>query len=239
MVSVDVTLETTIGGFDLRIDFRTEGGITALFGPSGAGKTLTLRAIAGLHRPRIGRVVVSGRTLFDSSTGVDVPARDRRIGYVFQQYALFPHLDVAANIAFGLQGLRPADRKERIESLLELIGLQGLEGRYPRELSGGQQQRVALVRALAAHPDLVLLDEPFAAVDHRVRRRLREEMQRIQEVTGTPMILVTHEIAEVRQLADHLVVIDAGSVVQAGPAAIVLAHPTPDALELIGEQIGR
>lgn len=234
-MSIEVVIDSSLGGFDLRIDFQAEGGITALFGPSGAGKTMTLRTIAGLESPRAGRITISGRTLFDSSTGTDIPARARRIGYVFQQYALFPHLDVRGNVAFGLPDVPALEREDRVSALLELVGLEGLERRRPRELSGGQQQRVALARALAPHPDLVLLDEPFAAVDYRVRRRLREEMRRIHDLTGTPMILVTHELAEVRQLADYLVIIDGGRIVQAGRASEVLSSPTPEVAELTGE----
>jgi ABC-type sulfate/molybdate transport systems ATPase subunit len=234
-VSIDVTIDLPVRDFELRVDFRVEGGITALFGPSGAGKTMTLRTIAGLTSPRSGRIAISGRPLFDSSNGIDVPARDRRIGYVFQQYALFPHLDVARNVAFGLHDFSRAERDERVTSLLSLVGLGGLERRRPGELSGGQQQRVALARALARQPGLVLLDEPFAAVDQRVRRRLRDELRRIHQATGTPMLLVTHDITEVRHLADFLVVIDEGRVLRAGPTGDVLASPGEDMAELIGD----
>lgn len=227
-MSIEVAIEMAVRSFELRVDFMASGGVTGLFGPSGAGKTMTLRAIAGLATPRTGRITVSGRTLFDCATGVDIPARDRRIGYVFQQYALFPHLDVKANVAFGLHDRPAAERDERVGALLSLVGLEGLGGRKPGELSGGQQQRVALARAIAPHPDLVLLDEPFAAVDHRVRRRLRDELRRIHEATGTPMLLVTHDVAEVRQLSDFLVVIDEGRVLRAGATEDVLASPGPE-----------
>ena len=224
-MSVSVRIERTLGDFALRVAFDAAPGITALFGPSGAGKTLTLRSIAGLTRPDAGRIVVSGRTLFDAATGVDLAPRERRVGYVFQQYALFPHLTLGENVAYGVHHLPKRARAERVAALLALVGLAGLAPRRPAELSGGQQQRAALARALAPAPDVLLLDEPFAAVDLRARRRLRAELRRIQQTTGTPMLLVTHDLGEVRQLSDSLVVLDRGAVVRAGRTAEVLADP--------------
>jgi molybdate transport system ATP-binding protein len=224
-VSLSIAIELRVAGFDLEVAFDVGDGLTALFGPSGAGKTLTLRAIAGLATPRTGRIVASGRTLFDAEAGIDVPPRERGIGYLFQQYALFPHLSVERNIAYGLGDHGAAERKDRVSGLLDLVGLAGYERRRPGALSGGEQQRVALARALAPGPRLLLLDEPFAAVDLGVRRRLRAELRRIQEATSTPMLLVTHDLSEVRQLSDSLVVLDRGRVVAAGSAAAVLADP--------------
>jgi molybdate transport system ATP-binding protein len=223
-VSLDVELLYRVGEFELDVRFATRGGITALFGPSGAGKTLTLRAIAGLIRPQSGRVAVADHLLFDSRQGLDVPTRRRRIGYVFQQYALFPHLHVADNVGYALDGDRRA-RTERIEQLLRLVGLQGYGTRMPRQLSGGEQQRVALARAMAPRPDLILLDEPFSALDARVRRRLRAELRRIHETTGVPMVLVTHSYREMRELADWLVLYDGGRVLRSGATAEVLGDP--------------
>jgi len=221
--------------FLLDTAFQGSGGITALFGPSGAGKTLTLRSIAGLARPDAGRITVGERVLFDSGAGVDLPARERGVGYVFQEYALFPHRDVAWNVGFGVRGGRGA-RRERVRELLELVGLTGFGSRFPRELSGGERQRVALARALAPEPELLLLDEPFSALDLRVRRRLRAELLRIQGATRVPMVLVTHDLAEIRHLADHLVLYDGGRVLRAGPAPEVLQDPgSPEAAELLGE----
>jgi molybdate transport system ATP-binding protein len=209
-VSLSLHIERALGDFALDVRFEADGGVTALFGPSGAGKTLTLRAIAGLITPDAGRIVVAGRTLFDSSAGIDLAPRERRVGYLFQQYALFPHLTLAENVGYGLHRLPKPARAERVAALLELVGLEGLEKRRPTELSGGQQQRGALARALAPQPDVLLLDEPFAAIDLGTRRRLRAELRRIQQATATPMLLVTHDPAEVRQLADTLVVFENG-----------------------------
>jgi molybdenum ABC transporter ATP-binding protein len=224
-VSLDVDIRLALDTFELRSHFQASGGITALFGPSGAGKTLTLRCIAGLSRPDAGTVSLNGRSLYDSAAGVDLPTRERSIGYVFQQYALFPHLTVEKNVGYGLRELSAGERTARVEALLEIVGLAELRARRPSELSGGQQQRIALARALAPEPSLLLLDEPFAAVDQRARRRLRTELRALHDRVGTPMLLVTHDLDEVRQLADFLVLIDAGRIVRAGSVAELLTPP--------------
>lgn len=211
--ALEVAFSHRIGSFDLAPDFTADGGITALVGASGAGKTLTLRAIAGLLMPHAGRIAVQGDVVFDAERGVRRSPQTRRMGVVFQQYALFPHLTVAQNVAYGLTHLPAAERQADVERWLTLVGLESYGSRWPRELSGGQQQRVALARALAPGPRLLLLDEPFAAVDMGLRRRLREELRRLQQTVGTPMLLVTHDLDEVRQLADHVVVLDHGRVV--------------------------
>jgi molybdate transport system ATP-binding protein len=232
-VSLTIDVRARIGGFSLDISFAAPAGITALFGPSGAGKTLTLRCIAGLSRPDEGRIAVGDRVVFDSAARLDLPTRLRRVGYLFQQYALFPHLDVERNVAFGLEGDR-GERRERVAGLLGLVGLSGYERRRPRELSGGEQQRVALARALAPHPELLLLDEPLSALDGRVRRRLRLELRRIHELTRVPMVLVTHSQAEMRELSDWLVLFESGRVLRRGPTEEVLRDPgSPEAAELL------
>lgn len=221
IIAVDV--QRTVGSFHLNVSFAAPAGITALFGPSGSGKTLTLRCIAGLLRPDRGRLVLGQRVLYDGGSGVDLATRDRRIGYVFQHYALFPHLTAAANIGYGLNDLSPMDRSARVKELLEMVDLAGFAERQPHQLSGGQQQRVALARALAPRPDLVLLDEPFAAIDSFVRDRLREQLRAIHDRTQVPMILVTHDVADVRRLADTVVLYGHGVVLQVGATADVLA----------------
>ena len=235
-MSLTVDIQLHVGDFDLKSAFESFEGITALFGPSGAGKTLTLRSVAGLTKGTRGRIVLSGRTLLDSSAGIDLPSRSRQIGYVFQQYALFPHLSVEKNVGYGIAARPPAEVRDRVHALLELVGLEGLSGRRPAELSGGQQQRVAIARALATQPEILLLDEPFAAVDVRMRKRLRAELRRIQEATATPMLLVTHDLAEVRQLADHMVLMDQGRVVRAGPTAELLSEPMHPLLDELSEE---
>jgi molybdate transport system ATP-binding protein len=227
-VNLQLTLRSRFGAFALDARFGAPSGITALFGPSGAGKTLTLRCIAGLERVEAGRIVLGERVLLDTEARVSVPTRARRIGYVFQQYALFPHLDVAANVGYGIRDRPRGERERRVAELLALVNLAGYGDRSPLGLSGGEQQRVALARALATDPGLLLLDEPFAALDQRVRRRLRTELRRVHEVTGTPMLLVTHDLAEVRQLADWIVLYNRGRVLQCGAAAEVLDGPVSD-----------
>jgi molybdenum ABC transporter ATP-binding protein len=233
-VTIEVSLQKRLGGFTLDVAFEAPAGITAIFGASGSGKTQTLRCIAGLVRPDSGRVAVQRRVLFDSQAKISLPTRDRRVGYVFQHYALFPHLDVAGNIAYGLQFMPAKAKADRVGELLELVGLPGFGRRSPRELSGGQQQRVALARALAPSPDVLLLDEPFSAVDALVRAQLRRELRRVQEHTKLPMLLVSHDLTEVLDLAEFIVIYDDGRVLQAGAAAAVLARPAnPQVAELL------
>ena len=200
--------------FSLELAFRSDRSRVVLFGPSGSGKSLTLRAIAGLMRPDAGHISVRGRTLFDDFRGVDVPARERRIGYVFQDYALFPHLTVAQNVAFGLtSGLRqPSRRKvpEAAQRWLDAFELEGLANRYPAQISGGQQQRVALARALAPQPELLLLDEPFAALDPPLRGRLRDELVALQSRLDVQMLVITHDPADVEALGQHVLEIREG-----------------------------
>jgi len=213
--SLDVAVRRALDGFTLDVAFRAAQGVTALAVPSGAGKTLTLRAVAGLLRPDAGRVACAGRVLFDAAAGVDLPARERRVGFVFQHYALFPHLTVEQNVGYGLHARPAAERGARVAELLRLVDLEGFGGRRPRELSGGQQQRVALARALAPEPAVLLLDEPLAAVDAPLRARLGAELRALHERSGVPMLLVTHDPDEARRIADAVVRVEHGRVVDA------------------------
>jgi molybdate transport system ATP-binding protein len=222
---LDVRLVKRLAGFTLDAAWTADGGVAALFGPSGAGKTLTLQCLAGLLRPDAGRIVVDGRVLFDATTGVDVPPQARRVGYVFQGYALFPHLNVADNVGFGLRGRRRGDWEARVAEVMARLGLTGLERRLPGELSGGQRQRVALGRALAIDPALLLLDEPLSALDAPLRRTLRDELQAVLADWGTAAVVVTHDFTEAYRLGDRIVVYEAGRVVQAAPRAELLWQP--------------
>jgi molybdate transport system ATP-binding protein len=222
---LDVRLVMRLPGFTLDTAWTADGGVAALFGPSGAGKTLTLQCLAGLLRPDAGRIVVDGRVLFDSTAGVDVPPQARRVGYVFQGYALFPHLTVADNIGFGLRGRPRAAREARVAEVVARLGLGGLERRHPGELSGGQRQRVALGRALAIDPALLLLDEPLSALDAPLRRTLRDELRAVLADWGTAAVVVTHDFSEAYRLGDRIVVYEGGRVVQAAPRAELLWRP--------------
>ncbi len=222
-ILVDVEKEVRTAGrtFRLRAEFRSSDGCVVLFGPSGAGKSLTLQAVAGLVRPDRGRIQVGDTVFFDSARGVDLPSRERNVGYVFQDYALFPHLTVAENVAFGLTAgwpRRPPPAGEaRVAELLEAFELGPAAGSRPAQLSGGQRQRVALARALARGPRLLLLDEPFAALDHPLRTRMRRNLREVQERFRVSLVLITHDPADVESLADTLVLLDDGEVQKVWP----------------------
>ena len=230
---VEVQIQLALNGFTLDVAWTAGDGVSVLFGPSGSGKTLTLQCLAGLVRPEAGRIVVDGRVLFDSAAGIHVPPQERRLGYVFQGYALFPHLTVRANVAFGLRRRPLAERDQRTAEVIERLGLVGLEGRYPRELSGGQRQRVALGRALAIEPALVLLDEPLSALDLPLRRALRDELQAILADWRMPAVLVTHDFSEAYQLGDRVVIYEAGRVRQAAPRGDLLWRPASESVARI------
>lgn len=221
-VLVDVALRAQVGDatrhFDLAVHFRTDARFVALYGPSGAGKTLTLQAIAGLLNPDEGHIRIGGSCLFDSNIGLNVPAAQRRIGYLFQHYALFPHLSVRQNIEFGLTTWRrrrlSAQQRDEVDSLLHKFGLTTLEHSRPSTLSGGQQQRVALARALASQPRLLLLDEPFAALNPMLRQALREELARTCREWDIPVVMITHDADDVVALADAAFVYEQGQIVR-------------------------
>jgi molybdate transport system ATP-binding protein len=204
------------------------GELVALVGPSGAGKTTILRSIAGLYRPQSARVTCDGETWTDTQARVSLSPQARRVGFVFQSYALFPHLTALDNVQAAMQAL-PADRRrERARELLALVRLDGLDSRRPAELSGGQQQRVALARALARDPRILLLDEPFSAVDRRTRRHLKAELTEMRSAVHAPIVLVTHDLADAEALADRIIVIDRGEVLQTGTPRGVIAAPASD-----------
>jgi molybdate transport system ATP-binding protein len=223
--SLDVTIRQD-GPIPLDVSLTcATGEMLALVGPSGSGKTTTLRTIAGLYRPASGRVRAGDTVWFDSAAGINLPPHRRRVGLVFQQHALFPHMTAAGNVMAAM-GHRPkAERRAAALRLLELVHLHGLDGRYPAELSGGQQQRVAVARALAREPDILLLDEPFSSVDRRVRRALHAELRALRAAIAVPILLVTHDLDEAAGLADTMAVIDRGAIIQTGPPAEVLRHP--------------
>lgn len=199
------------------------GSITALFGPSGSGKSTVLRAIAGLYAPREAKVVSAGECWTDSAAGYSLPTHLRRVGFVFQDYALFPHLTVREQVSLAIGKRPPGAREARIDELLSLARLDGLAGRKPGTLSGGQQQRVALARALARDPAVLLLDEPFAAVDWALRDALRHELRSLQRALSLSVVIVTHDFTDVAKVATGLVILDRGSVVAAGTVEALTA----------------
>jgi molybdate transport system ATP-binding protein len=225
---LEVRLVKRLPGFTLDVEWSAGDDVAVLFGPSGAGKTLTLQCLAGLLKPDAGRIVVGGRVLFDAEAGIDLPPQRRGLGYVFQGYALFPHLTVAANVAFGLRGRARAEVARRTSEVIERMGLGGLEDRRPDEISGGQRQRVALGRALAPDPAFLLLDEPLSALDARLRQSLREEMATILSDWQVPAVLVTHDFQEAYRLGDQIVVYEAGQVIQTAPRSELLWRPASE-----------
>ncbi|HEX2910605.1 MAG TPA: ABC transporter ATP-binding protein [Chloroflexia bacterium] len=229
---LQVSILKRLKGFDLDVNFNLpeESGAIALFGPSGTGKSLTLQVIAGLVQPDAGMITLGEDILLDTARRINLPARKRQIGFVPQNYTLFPHLNVRKNILFGVPHLSPGLREERLARLLKLMRLENLERRLPSQLSGGQQQRVALARALITEPRLLLLDEPFAALDSVIRGRLQEELLNIQERFRVPVILVTHDLSEAYTLSQQMVVLDHGRVVQSGPRDEVLFQPATEAV---------
>jgi molybdate transport system ATP-binding protein len=227
-VSLDASIRLTLGPLDLDIAITiAEGEVVALLGPNGAGKTTLLRAVAGLTPFRAGYVRLDGKTLEDTVTGQYVPTERRPIGFVFQDYLLFPHLSVLENVAFGL-GSRGISRRVAVEKAtqwLDRVGLKSYAGSKPAELSGGQRQRVALARALAPDPRLLLLDEPLAALDVTTRAEVRRDLKRHLDSFGGIRLVVTHDPLEAVALADRLIVIEHGHIVQTGTSAEVTEHP--------------
>jgi ABC-type sulfate/molybdate transport systems ATPase subunit len=235
MMSLSVSIRKVLSGFTLDVEFETNGGALGILGPSGSGKSMTLRCIAGLDRPDTGRIVLNGRVLFDSETSVDLPARERNVGMLFQNYALFPHMTVSENIGFGLVSYSRGIRRQKVEEMINMVHLQGLEARYPRELSGGQQQRVALARALSVNPECLLLDEPFSALDDHLRNlMIREFTESVDSYKGA-MLFVTHNIDEAFRVCDNILVLAGGSVQGKGETHEVFENPpTFDAARITG-----
>lgn len=208
-----VEIEKQLPCFNLNVSFTTEGEPLGLLGASGAGKSMILRCIAGLETPDRGRIVLNGRVLFDSDLGINLPTRDRRVGFLFQNYALFPHLTVAENIAFGLpDGFSNLAIKNRVEAQLNIVELSGLGDRYPGELSGGQQQRIALARALASQPEILLLDEPFSALDTYLRDRLEKVLRMTLAYYPGITLFVTHNLEEAYRVCPSLLVVERGEI---------------------------
>ncbi len=223
-MSLSVELEKKFKGFHLHVAFENREGSLGILGGSGMGKSMTLKMIAGLMKPDAGKVIVNGRTVYDSAAGIDIPTRDRHIGYLFQQYALFPTMTVAENIGIAMKG-KGKGRKAAIDQLLEQFSLQDLGGRMPSELSGGQQQRVALARIVASRPGLLLLDEPFSALDSFLKEQLLEDMIRQLSDYDGDVVMVSHSRDEIYQFCDQLLVLDQGEVKAFGGTKQIFDQP--------------
>ena len=224
------------GPIPLDIEFSCDpGDVLAIFGPSGSGKTTILRAIAGLAQPAYGRVQSGADTWTDTAAGVSWPPHRRAVGFVFQEYALFPHLTALGNVTTALGHLPRAARRARAQELLNAVHLAAHASKRPRELSGGERQRVALARALAREPAVLLLDEPFAAVDRTVRKRLQSEIDSLRRTLQVPLILVTHDFEDVVRLATHVLMLDRGRSVAYGPLSAIMSRPD---LSWLHESVG-
>ncbi len=225
-MSLSVDVEKKLGGFHLNVKLEAGDETLALLGASGCGKSLTLKCIAGIERPDRGRIVLDDRVLFDSEKKIDLPPQARRIGLMFQSYALFPHMTVLQNIRAGAS--RTPDKRQRraaVEAVVDSFGLKDLLQRHPAQLSGGQQQRVALARILVSAPQLLLLDEPFSALDSHLRFRLEQEVRAVIRRFGKTVLLVSHDREEVFRMADSLAILDDGRVERLGPKREVFRDP--------------
>ncbi len=220
-----VDLQKQFPNYCLEVSFSVEGEALGLLGSSGAGKSMVLRCIAGIETPTSGTIVLNDRVLYDSCKGINLPSRDRRVGFLFQNYALFPHLTVAQNVAYGLKGLSNNAIARRVAAQLEQVKLVGLGDRYPHQLSGGQQQRVALARALATDPDLLLLDEPFSALDTHLRSELEKQLIKTLSSYKGITLFVSHNLEEAYRICQKLLVLSHGKVVANGPKQAIFDRP--------------
>lgn len=219
-----VDIRSRLGDFTLDARFESAGGLTALFGPSGAGKTSLIHIIAGLRRPDAGRVAVDGVVLVDTETGVFIPKHRRRVGYVFQEGRLFPHLTVRQNLLYGAWFKPKGERRGDLNHIVEMLGLSALLRRRPGDLSGGEKQRVAIGRALLAAPRILLMDEPLASLDEARKAEIFPYIERLRDETKTPIIYVSHSVREVARLATSIVMLSEGRVTAAGPAGEVMGR---------------
>lgn len=230
-MSLEVDIEKSMGGFRLEAAFAAGNETLGFLGASGCGKSLTLRCIAGIEKPDAGRIVVNGTTFFDKAPGrrakVDLTPQQRKTALLFQNYMLFPNMTVRQNVTAGMdRGMQP-DRRDRIvEAQLRRFGLVGMEGRYPAQLSGGQQQRVALARMLAANPGILMLDEPFSALDAHLKSSLEQNLIGLFEEFEGTILYVSHDIDEAYRFCDRIAVVDAGHIDEIGPKDQVVHHPT-------------
>lgn len=221
-MSLQVQIKKKLGNFQLDVTFETDGGVFAILGASGCGKSMTLKCIAGIEKPDSGRIVLNNRILFDSKKHIDLPPQKRKVGYMFQDFALFPHMTVRQNIGIGM---KRNTRDEMIDSYITRFRLEGLENHYPSQLSGGQKQRVAMARMIASEPELILLDEPFAALDSYLRWELEQEMREILHEVGKPALFVSHNRDEVYRMCQMVACIHKGKMEVIEPVKEFFGNP--------------
>jgi molybdate transport system ATP-binding protein len=224
-MGLSLKLRKQVNGFFLDVEWAIGNELSVFFGFSGAGKSMTLQLISGLMAPDQGYITLGEKVLFDSGKGINVPPQTRSIGYVFQDLALFPHMTVRANIAYGIRGSVKKKGRPKVDEVIEIFHLQGLEAKRPSEISGGQQQRVTLARALIGRPGLLLLDEPFSALDSPLRAEMQDYLIKIKKEFNIPVILVTHDLDEAYNLAEKIIIYSKGKISQAGSPLEVRANP--------------
>lgn len=223
-MSLDVDIRKKLNGFTLHTSFQTDGSGMGILGASGCGKSMTLKCIAGIVKPDWGRIVLNGRVLFDSEQKVNLTPQKRRVGYLFQHYALFPNMTVYQNIGSGLQ-LPKGPKQERIREMVKLLDIVGLEDRYPAQLSGGQQQRVALARILAYEPDVLLLDEPFSALDFYLKEKLQIELLEVLRLYQGEVLMVSHSRDEIYRFCENVIIMDKGGCITQGDTKELFQNP--------------
>lgn len=232
---IQAKIRKSIGGFSLNVEFAAAAGVTVLFGASGAGKTLTLDCVAGFQRPDEGRILLDDAILYDGATGVNVAPQKRNCGYVFQNYALFPHMTIRGNLAFAADRLPRLERHRRVNETIERFRLEDVADRKPEGLSGGQRQRCSIARALIGSPRLLLLDEPARGLDAPLRAELYEVIRQVRKEFSTPVLLVTHDLDECFELGEEMIVLREGKVAQAGKPADIVEKPISlDVARLLG-----
>jgi molybdate transport system ATP-binding protein len=223
-MALQVNIRKKFTGFELNVEFETDGGCMGILGASGCGKSMTLKCVAGIEKPDHGRIVLNGKVLFDSEKGINLPARERRVGYLFQNYALFPTMTVEENLAIVL----PGKKKDKLSLVAEQLGrfqLEGLEKRYPSQLSGGQQQRVALARMLLYSPDIIMLDEPFSALDGFLKDTLQMEMLELIRDYAGDVLMVSHSRDEIYKFCDRMILLSDGKTILKGSTKDIFRRP--------------
>lgn len=232
-MGLSVRLKKKVKGFSLDVAWETGNELVVLFGYSGAGKSMTFQMISGLMEPDAGIIRLNQKVFFNRSTGTNLPPQKRTFGYVFQDLALFPHMNVRENILFAAHGKEKKARERELLEMLSAFHISGIAGKYPGEISGGQKQRVALARALIRRPEALLLDEPFSALDNPVRTEMRKLLREVQKEFKIPIVLITHDISEAYAVADRIIVYSGGRVAQTGPPFEVFQNPVSSDVEAL------